>query len=594
MTKLTEDPEKVKRTMNALQRFIERIRDIFDPTNRAIVSMDEWSGAASNYSDTDAYCSACLIDVNSAAGRDEKAQSHCMLPIRLEEHDSDMFVDKAVHAAAGGHGITAVSRPSDVPQEDWDAAVKAAANKLISAYNQMDETAPDAVYELAGKNPPENREKTRAVALAQIWDRVWSELDKMDGMSEGWPWPVDVYVEDRQGTDEFFVLVAKDGKLFRWPVDVMEGDSINFGMMSEVTTTFTSVEGRTISISRQDNGRVRVAQIVNTAVLNRVGEIDSTLMFDKFIEHARETSAWPLIDVNHWNEIVVGHVIPGGLFRDEWCYGAIWEFNDTELGRAAEKGFMEDPDYWGSSIQFMPLEREFIEADGMRIPVFVDGVNTYITLTPETRAAAWFTGEKITRSKPMTDQDFAELVKLIGEEAAASFRDKIREINRDIVANGQIARQQAGENVEPPVVADPETDESDTSQVVTEIVELDMEDEGIIRAVAEAAVSAPAFGESVSSILREMINPLLAERDSQIASLNESVEKLVDALDERIGQLERDDDKKKADWLSEIPVRQVFVKGNTHRPREAREEEEEGTLESFATKATETLAAWKD
>lgn len=136
----------------------QRVKRLFEgAVERQIKDVDGWDGAASGYESTEAYCDACLIDVNEAAGRDEKAQSHCMLPVREAGDGAGVFVRQAVFAASGGRGIGQVSRPDDVPQEDWDAAVKKAANELISAYGQMDAIAPEAVYKLAGKERPAER-----------------------------------------------------------------------------------------------------------------------------------------------------------------------------------------------------------------------------------------------------------------------------------------------------------------------------------------------------------------------------------------------------------------------------------------------------
>lgn len=118
----------------------------------------KWDGSASRYNSTEDYCKACLIDVNTAASKDEKAQSHCKLPIK--DPGSDEYNFDGVKAAAGGYGITRVKRPDDVPEDAWDKAVKAAANVIVTQYKKNDDTAPDAVYELAGKEPPEDTGKS--------------------------------------------------------------------------------------------------------------------------------------------------------------------------------------------------------------------------------------------------------------------------------------------------------------------------------------------------------------------------------------------------------------------------------------------------
>jgi len=43
-----------------------------------------WDGAASKYRDTDAYCGACLIDLNAPGA--EKTQANCKLPVKERRH----------------------------------------------------------------------------------------------------------------------------------------------------------------------------------------------------------------------------------------------------------------------------------------------------------------------------------------------------------------------------------------------------------------------------------------------------------------------------------------------------------------------------
>lgn len=121
---------------------------------KAIKDVDKWDGSAERWDSAEDYCAACLIDVNEAAGNEDKVKGMCMLPVREPGDGADTYVRQAVYAAAGGHGIGAVQRPDDVSEDDWGAAVKAAANEIITAYGEMDEVAPDAVYEAAGKEPP--------------------------------------------------------------------------------------------------------------------------------------------------------------------------------------------------------------------------------------------------------------------------------------------------------------------------------------------------------------------------------------------------------------------------------------------------------
>lgn len=102
------------------------------------ISNAPWDGSASNYKDTDAYCSACLIDENPA-GKD-KVQALCKLPIKTPSGDVN---SNAVHAAAsalaGGRGGVSASA----------ASKKAAARKIKAIYGQMKEDCPPSIMNMA-------------------------------------------------------------------------------------------------------------------------------------------------------------------------------------------------------------------------------------------------------------------------------------------------------------------------------------------------------------------------------------------------------------------------------------------------------------
>lgn len=185
------EPVVEERANNIFQKFWHDMVDLISGKGkeRKIVDVDSWDGSASNYSSTQEFCNASLINVNEASGRtdsDEWVQSHCKLPVRREEDSADTFVRQAVFAAAGGRGITQVEKPDDVPQEAWDTAVKNAADDLIKAYEEMEETAPDSVFEAAGKEPErakhedeEEEHRQRATSLGMVWDAVWVQADAM-------------------------------------------------------------------------------------------------------------------------------------------------------------------------------------------------------------------------------------------------------------------------------------------------------------------------------------------------------------------------------------------------------------------------------
>ena len=91
--------------------------------------------------------------------------------------------------------------------------------------------------------------------------------------------------------------------------------------------------------------------IAASAVVNKVGAIDSTILFDNFIRHAGETNEYPVLDFFHEGERV-RFGVADWLKRDGALYLASGTFDDTELARGAVAGLETQPDYWGGSIAY--------------------------------------------------------------------------------------------------------------------------------------------------------------------------------------------------------------------------------------------------
>lgn len=95
-----------------------------------------WSGETA-----EAYCAACLIDMNTGDG--PKTKDKCKLPIRKPGSKKPNL--RAVFATAGGRGVSAVQAPRQYKVK--------AAKAIIRLYGRAGEKAPDAIYRLAGMTP---------------------------------------------------------------------------------------------------------------------------------------------------------------------------------------------------------------------------------------------------------------------------------------------------------------------------------------------------------------------------------------------------------------------------------------------------------
>lgn len=549
--------------MNTIQRLWEGVKALFDEAQqeRRIKEVDAWDGSASRFDSTDAYCAACLIDVNGAAGREEKAQSHCMLPVREPGDGADTYVKQAVYAVAGGRGLGAVKRPADVPEDAWNAAVKAAANKIISAYGQMEEVAPDSIYKLAGKEPPE-----RAVSIGAIFEQINLQAQRMDGLEM--PWVNDLYEDNGQ----LVAILSAGGKLYRAPV-FMDGSEARLGTPTEIEVQFTPALRQLVSVARMADGRRRWFAIAETSVLNRVGEIDSTALFDSFVANATE-HGYPELRFFHDSRLRMGEA--DWVARDGNVYLASGLLDeDNPLADAFADAVSVGRGQWGTSVGFLAVEPPVLErvADGVTVPVYTAGINREISVLPESRAASWFTNVDL-EVKRMRKEVEDALRTLFGDETlAGQFIGAVDGTNRAIDEERLIAREDAGaeavaEAATEAVAEDAEDKDEEPAEVVV--------DEALVEAIAErvaAKIPEPAAPP-------EPFNPIPLQE--AIAS----VKAVAEGLAERLAALERSDEEKRREWLADQPARrQVNV---TYRPRQEAPAETPATLQ---TVADATLAA---
>jgi hypothetical protein len=537
-------------------------------TQRRIKDVEDWSGAASNYSSTEAYCNASLINVNEGDPEDW-TQVNCKLPVREEGDSDDTFVRQAVFAASGGRGITQVEKPEGVSQETWDRAVQGAANQLLKAYDEMDQEAPESVIELA------ERQK-RALSQSQLWSIVYEKLDEIYGWDY---WPMDIYY-DAEGMP--FVVVAVGGKLFRHSI-VLDEDMTTIGEAIPVVQDFIPTARTTTTIERMTNGRWRWFSVSASSVLNRVGEIDSRDLFDSFVAHAEETGEYPVRMFYHSGlDFRTGQA--DFLARDGNLYITSGLYDETEIAEREVKARQKEPEWWGDSIGYLPTDKpELLEvAEGVTIPVYKRGINKEISTLPETEAANLFTAntELLEKRRAMlTGKQKEAFIKIFDddEDAANAWLDEHAEArNRAIKEDGLVTRS-GGDEIEP-----------DQGEALTREIEIvsELSNEDIARAMEQSG----PIQQLVTTI-----EALASQLEVNETASQERQAQLTDQLQEitgRIEMLEADDADKQREWLTNQPRR---FNGNVRhivRPREKRADNADEP-ETSADVAARTLAAKK-
>lgn len=534
-----------KKSMGDLKTVWEGIVGVFAD---ALGVERAWSGAASNYASTEQYCSACLIDVNAAAGRDEKAQSHCMLPVKSPGSASYNF--EGIQAAAGGHGISQVKKPGDVPAEAWGKAKKSAANIIISQYKKKGQTAPASVYEAAGKEQP--KKKQRDMGMVRLWGQIGALLRK----EESWPYLIDIY---RSDAGELYIVLVESGKLYRQSITI-DDETVTLGERIQVSEVFAPVERAALTITRQADGALRWTMIAATAVVNRVGEIDSTELFENLAAHAGEPDVpYPYLTFYHCGEkLRLGSI--DYLARDGYVYinsGLLDQDNVLAMAIARDCASGE----WGGSIHYDPIgEPERVEvAPDIFIPVYRDGIHIETSIVLEDSAAALFTILGANKEVLRMDQKVKDkLFELLGDDAEqwVSLAD---EVNRKIGEEGYVARTQEGGE---PASQEPTPTQDDPPQeprppAVDQTLEMDEEALGVIvRGVADSDAFKGQFATLETSLttLNGTLETLTKQLESNAAASTEALVK----VRERLDALEKDEEQKQREWLEDVPQRQML------------------------------------
>lgn len=368
------------------------------------------------------------------------------------------------------------------------------------------------------------------------------------------------------------------------------------GIVQEVNRSMPPLANSSVIISRSPNGKVRYLMVAASAVINRVGAIDSTALFDSFVKRARETGEYPVLDFWHErDDIRLGTV--DWVSREGALYLASGTFDDTDIGRAAARGIEDRPDYWGASIMYHTVGTPLVlKAEG-EIPVYQDGINTYISIVPRTAAADLFTSI-VTRAgevKSMTQQEYEELVKLVGEDIAKKFIGNVQDTNRAIESAGMVMRSgnnrhmYGPSNLASPGTSDEDDDEwrkkprpvesgQDGTQYVDEIKKKqeagEVANEGgspqqveLTPDAVDAIVQAVMGSEAMTSLANRIA--ALEQTMGAAQAESERSRKDLDGIVLRVSKLEETDDDKLDRMRHDMPARSADKLVVTYRPRDA-------------------------
>ena len=438
----------------------------------------------------------------------------------------------------------------------------------------------------------------RAIGMMRVQEQIWALLQQES--AEGWAYPIDVYI----GDDWIYTLVARGGKLYRVNL-FLEGDELRLGEWQQVTELHPPIEQR-MTIQRQADGRWRWLNISASAVLNRVGEIDSRQLFDNMARRAEESGEYPYRTFFHMGEALrIGQA--DYLARDGALYITSGVFDDNPLAAAVVRAIQGEPDYWGDSIGYLPVgvpERVEV-AEGVEVPVYSDGIHREISTLPENRAASLFTVPNVQQEVSRMRPDVLEALERLRDQHGLDqsvidgFVELADQTNRSIEDEDLITRDSADESAadEEQAPEQPEGEDAETADVDEDLDEelqereeqtetdLDVElDEEAVQAIVDRLAEAPIFTELTQRL--DLVQASLQEaRDQLEASEGERAE-----VERRLADLERDDEEKRREWLDDQPRRRTIRA--SYRPREVNQQENSGKEResNLADEAEHTLA----
>lgn len=358
----------------------------------------------------------------------------------------------------------------------------------------------------------------RAVSLDNLWAVALAALDQeYDSRAR----LLQIY---RQPDGSLWAVasVEPDYPLFvEVPMNLNTG-AIDWDRLQQLGSLDSEAEEMSVSnltIGRTSDGSsYRVMGVAATAVLNRVGEIDSVDLFNSFLEYDVE----PEIRLCHAEEVVLGRCIYRAV--DGYAYIIVADLPINEFTTRWVDHARANPGYWGWSIGYTGPENDedVLEEviDGIWVPVFRTGINHEVSIVPEALAAG------IGTSVVIGDQDMnAALMEALKElfpddEERTRFIGQVDGLNDTVRSAGLIVRV-----AEAPTEEGEEEGDTQDPKTSDPIV--------IDESVVEAIVARMTEGD-VAEKLRE---PILAAITPQITSVSTGLETLQKSVQAALDQI---------------------------------------------------------
>ena len=412
------------------------------------------------------------------------------------------------------------------------------------------------------RNHPQKKERLMSIwrFIDKIWNITYNDNEYF----------VDILIEQTGFTALVFDV---ESNLYARDV-IINGDDVTLGERVRVTESYEIVsdgtssssddtENRmvrfrgTVQVHRQEDGTYRWLMRAAVAVLNRVLELDSTALFDEFVNRFK-SGDYPVPYLTLRHQPKEGFYMGGVDYvgRDGFIFVASGTFDDNPDNVLAQKAALsvsQDVDgYWGVSIGFqlepddpMPETlRQVIRMEQgdviLEIPVYNKGTLVECSILDETECASFFTDvvsmevlnamPKEIRKRNMR----GDLLQIFGtDESVDEFLSGNDETNRDIQKRGLITRD--GETTDVDTELDEITDELDT-----DVQDDDVQDETTDDELDEIVIDETLFADLVDSLMGndEFVGLVADAIDSQNRNLRTQLGSAIVDIDDLTTRLD--------------------------------------------------------
>lgn len=399
----------------------------------------------------------------------------------------------------------------------------------------------------------------RDISISQIVDQAQAQLDAL--YPNDWLWISTVVVSE----GELYAVYGSDGKVYRIPLTV-EGANVLVGSPEQVEINYSPVEREIppIRVYRNADNERMYMRVISVAVLLRGTkfEIDSTDLHQSFIRHIEATGNYPIASLWHCGATLrVGQAVD--VFTDGVCLWEVGKFDDTILGRGLYDDINENPDYWGTSIEYAPLALPDVEQiAGVPMYVHREGILTSSDFLPEKIAASLFTGGIITRTNRMAfQQDLKDKLAKFGlsDSQIADAESTSRTINDKVEAENLVTRAAAEEEKEPEAEVAPEPKPEEEPTPEPQIIEIDTEQ--IAGQVAEILADKSVTPDQLAAV------------SEQVSELRSLITTLTGQVEEAVTLARKTDAQRSKEARASAPT-QVIVRGS-YTKKDAPEPEED-------------------